>query len=185
MVNAAQLKHLIEVNSSLWMTCQIDPKRLDEVNKIAKRIQGREQVYATIETETRVPWWAVGIIHYREADLDFECSIAQGDPWNKVSTHVPRGCGPFKSWHDAAVDALVKRPPRAAAWADWSYGGALTLFETYNGLGYEMIHHENSPYNWGATNHEERGKYVADGKYDPAAWDNQIGCAALLKALNI
>jgi lysozyme family protein len=122
-------------------------------------------------------------VHYREADLSWGLSIAQGDRWDRVSTHVPRGRGPFQSWRDAAIDALVKCAPFAARWTDWSMGGALTMFEEYNGTGYEEFHHENSPYNWGATNHEERGKYVADGKYDPAAWDKQIGAAALMKAL--
>jgi hypothetical protein len=50
-------------------------------------------------------------------------SLAQGDPWNRTSVHVPKGRGPFKSWEDAAVDALTNCAPFAARWRDWSIGG--------------------------------------------------------------
>jgi hypothetical protein len=53
--------------------------------------------------------------------------IAQGDPWAAKSTHVGACRGPFKSWEDAAVDALVNCAPFAARNKDWSIGGILTL----------------------------------------------------------
>jgi lysozyme family protein len=180
---SVDLAALTSVNASLWLTCKIDPIRQSDVTRVAQRIFAGRVRYEDIFEATNVPWWFVGIVHYREADLSFGLSIAQGDRFDRVSTHVPRGRGPFPSWREAALDALVKCPPYTARWTDWSMGGALTAFEAYNGFGYEQFHHENSPYNWGATNHEERGKYVADGKYSPAAWDNQIGSAALMKAV--
>ena len=106
-------------------------------------------------------------------------SLAQGDAWNRVSTHVPKGRGPFKSFHEAAVDALVNCAPYAARWKDWSAGGALTINEMYNGLAY-FRKGIPSPYSWAATDQQVRGKYVADGVYDPNAWDTQLGCAAML-----
>lgn len=200
------IPHLISANAALWKTCEILPNRHAEVMAVAQRlclIATPKSRYKEIETRTKVPWWIVAVIHEREADQDFSCSIAQGDSWRIVSQHVPRGRGPFASFEDAAVDALAKCPPFAARWPDkvrnfygispgliprdapepWSPGAALTLLELYNGTGYEDFHHENSPYNWGATNHEERGKYTADGKYSAAAWDQQIGCAAMLLAM--
>ncbi len=114
--------------------------------------------------------------------MNFNLSLAQGDPWAKPSVHRPRPRGPFTSFVAAAEDALVSCPPFASRWADWSPGGALTLLELYNGTGYEA-HGEPSPYLWGATNHEVRGKFTADGHYSAQAWDNQLGCAALLKVL--
>ena len=139
-------------------------------------------IYLDIEKATGVPWWVVAVIHEREASGNFNCSLAQGDRWNTVSVHRPRGRGPFRSFYEAAVDALRNCPPFAAKWTDWSIGGALTLLEEYNGFGYEG-HHEASPYIWGATNEEERGKYVADGRYSPSAWDFQLGCAAMIKRM--
>ncbi len=40
-----------------------------------------------------------------------------------------------------------------------------------------------SPYLWSFTNHYTKGKYVADGKFDPNAPSDQVGAMALLKQL--
>jgi hypothetical protein len=51
--------------------------------------------------------------------------------------------------------------------------------EVFNGLGY-VPRGENSPYVWAGTNHEQLGKYVADGQFDPSVDDPQLGVAAVL-----
>jgi len=43
--------------------------------------------------------------------------------------HVPAGRGPFASWEEAAIDALVDCAPHLARNKDWSIGGALTELE--------------------------------------------------------
>jgi len=48
------------------------------------------------------------------------------------------------------MDALKVCPPHAADWHDWSIGGALTLLEQYNGLGYYHMDRP-SPYVWSGT----------------------------------
>jgi lysozyme family protein len=171
-----------------WAQCEILPGRLAEVQAVARRLSAPapQAIYAQIAQAvwgTPARWWFVAIVHEREASGDFSKSIAQGDPWNAVSTHVPRGIGPFASFAAAAVFALNRCAPYAGKWTDWTIGGALALFVQYNGTGYEDWHHEVSPYDWGATTMEQPGKYVADGKYNPALWDSQIGCAAMLKAM--
>ena len=75
-------------------------------------------------------------------------------------------------------------PPHAAHWTDWSIGGALTLLEQYNGLGYAN-RGMPSPYIWASTNQYSHGKYTSDGHFDPHAVDRQIGCAALLRRMTI
>src|SRR5262249_23634365 len=40
-----------------------------------------------------------------------------------------------------------------------------------------------SPYVWASTDQYIRGKYIADGHYDPNATDHQLGCAALLNRM--
>ncbi|CCE04148.1 conserved hypothetical protein [Bradyrhizobium sp. STM 3843] len=80
------------------------------------------------------------------------------------------------------MDALVNCAPHAAHWKDWSAGGALTLLEQYNGLGYAR-RGVPSPYVWAGTNQYQSGKYVRDGVYDPAVVDRQLGCAGLLMAM--
>ena len=179
------IPQLIAENAARWETCRIVPARQKEVTQVAARLvaSAAKSSYVAIANATAVPWWTIAVIHEREASQNFSCSIAQGDPWNRVSRHVPKGRGPFTSFFDAAVDALSNCAPHAAAWKDWSAGGALTLLEEYNGLGYEEYHAEASPYIWGATDQEERGKYVGDGEYSAATWDTQLGCAAMLKAM--
>lgn len=178
-------QQLIAENQSRWEKCEITPSRLAAVNAVAKRLteESAKRQYTAIQQATGVPWWVIAVIHEREASQNFMCSLAQGDPWNEISKHVPKGRGPFKSFLDAAVDALKNCAPYAAKWTDWTAGGLLTLLERYNGLGYEEYHAEASPYNWGATNQEQPGKYVSDGEYSPTVWDTQIGCSAMLKAM--
>jgi lysozyme family protein len=124
----------------------------------------------------------IAVIHQRECAQSWTGSIAQGDPFDKKSTHVPAGRGPFKSWEDAAVDALVNCAPYAARNKDWSIGGILTLLEQYNGLGYAS-RGLPSPYIWSGTDVYLGGKYVADHVFDPSAIDKQLGCAGLMLAM--
>lgn len=173
---------LIAANQKRWESCAILPARMVEASAVAKRLvtPTAKGIYSQIEELTHVPWHVIAVVHEREASQNWHASIAQGDPWNQVSRHVPKGRGPFKSFIAAAVDALVHCAPHAAQWKDWSAGGTLTILEEYNGLGYEDYHAEASPYLWGATNQEMRGKYVGDGEYSAATWDLQLGCAAML-----
>ncbi len=140
--------------------------------------------YQKVAAKTGVPWHVIAAIHERECSQDWSCSLAQGDPWCKPSVHVPIGRGPFKSWEDAATDALVNCPPYAARNTDWSVGGTLTKLEEYNGLGY-AARGKPSPYVWSGTDQYRSGKFVRDGIYDPNAVDNQLGCAGLLRAMMI
>lgn len=178
-------QELIKLNQQRWSDVKINPEKEALVHSVAARLvaAGAKEVYQKISALTHVPWWIIAVIHEREASQNWTANIAQGDPWNKVSTHVPKGRGPFKSFVAAAVDALYNCPPYAAKWKDWSIGGALTLLELYNGLGYEIYHHEASPYIWAATNHQEWGKYVADKQWSATVWDQQLGSAAMIKKM--
>lgn len=179
------IPHLIAANEARWQSCHVTASRLGEANRVASRLTAlnAKSIYRAIELDTTVPWWVIAVIHERESGQDWNANIAQGDPWNRVSWHVPKGRGPFHSFHDAAVDALTKCAPFAAKWKNWTAGGSLTLLELYNGLGYENYHHEASPYIWGATNQEQWGKYIADGVWSHVVWDTQLGAAAMLKQM--
>lgn len=186
---------LITKYGALWEKTEITPNRLAEVNVVARRLVAPKAKarYQVISATTGVPWWVIAIIHERESGQDFGTQLGQGDPLGKISRHVPRGRGPFfnhaddppgqDAFYRAAVDALQNCPPYTARWKDWSPGGTLVAFMLYNGSGYEDFHHEVSPYDFGATNQEQRGKYTGDGVYSATAWDTQVGCAAMLKAM--
>lgn len=151
-------------------------------SKIAKALVAAKPRYQAVEAKTGVPWAVIAVIHERESSQNWSRSLAQGDPWNRVSIHVPRGRGPFNSWEDAAIDALVNCGPYLARKKDWSIGGTLVNLELYNGAGY-VSKGLPSPYLWAGTDQYLGGKYVADGVFDRHAWDTQPGCANLLKAM--
>lgn len=179
------LPALIAANQQRWDTAKFSPHALGLAEHVAIRLcdPKAKAIYKQLQTLTGVPWECIAVIHEREASQSWLCNIAQGDHWNVKSTHVPKGRGPFKSFVDAAVDALSKCAPYAARWKDWSPGGMLTLLELYNGEGYENNHHMASPYLWAGSDQYKRGKYVSDGKFDPNAVDTQLGCALMLRAM--
>lgn len=169
-------------NAIRWANAKVLPELASTVNSVAGRLCAAKARYQTVEAKTIVPWTIVAVIHERESSQSWAASLAQGDPWNRPSIHVPKGRGPFHSWEEAAEDALVICPPHAANWKDWTIGGALTLLEQYNGIGY-FAHGLPSPYIWASTDQYHSGKYIADGHFDPSAIDHQLGCASLLKAM--
>ncbi len=65
---------------------------------------------------------------------------------------------------------------------DWSLARTLYRMEAYNGFG-SRRKGINTPYLWAFSNHYTKGKYVADGKWNPDYVSTQCGGAVMLKAL--
>ena len=183
MIDLVKLK---AANVARWTAMHVEPALGATFDRVAARLIAptAKARYEIVTAQTGVPWFVVAVIHEREASQSWAANLAQGDPWNAVSVHVPKGQGPFASWESAAVNALERCPPYAAHWTDWSIGGALTLLEEYNGLGYAQ-RGVPSPYLWAGTDQYTAGKYIADGHYDPHAIDHQLGCAALLAHMTL
>lgn len=175
MVDTAALK---AANEARWSKATATR----DFSAIAKRLIGAKPRYKVVEARTGVPWYVIAVIHMRESSQNWMRSLAQGDPWDRPSTHVPKGRGPFASWEDAAVDALVDCAPFLAKKKDWSLGATLVNLELYNGAGYAS-RGVPSPYVWAGTDQYRAGKYVADGVYDPNHVDLQPGCAGMLLAM--
>lgn len=178
------LTKLTAANAARWNKASVLPSLIHLVDSVAHRLVDAKDRYEKVSASTHVPWPVIAVIHERESSQSWKASLAQGDPYDRVSVHVPRGRGPFNSWEEAAEDALVICPPHAAKWNDWSIGGALTLLESYNGLGYFRMGIP-SPYVWSSTDQYVKGKYIADGHFDPNAVDHQLGCAALLARMSL
>lgn len=194
------LSELSAQHNRRWAIAKMNPDKVGLFAQVARRLAApaAKKQYQEIEKDTGVPWFVIAVIHERESSQRWDRSIAQGDPWNKPSVHVPTGRGPFASFRAAAYDALVNCAPRAARWTDWSIGGALCLLEQYNGLGYangpysrlpdgSKVHYPPmpSPYVWGGTNIQAKGKYVRDGVFDINTMDGQLGVAGLLMAMQL
>ncbi len=168
------------VYAKQWDAMRINPDRAREMAQTARKIVAGKARYQTVEKVTGVPWYFIGAVHIRESNGRWDRSLAQGDPWNRVSTHVPAGRGPFASWEAAAIDALQLQGLTRVI--DWRLEKILYNWEAYNGWGY-YAHGIPSPYVFGGTNIQKPGKYVRDGVWSSFTMDSQPGTAALLKAI--
>ena len=175
---------LEQLNKQRWDACRIPETNAAAFRNAATIISAHRERYEKVSKATGVPWWFIGVVHYRESSNNFNTYLGNGQPLNKKTTIVPKGRGPFNTWEDGAVDALVNCPPYAARNKNWSVGPALALLEKYNGLGYASKG-VPSPYLWAGTNQYVKGKYVSDGVYNPNVIDKQLGCAGLLKFMGI
>jgi lysozyme family protein len=165
-----------------WDHLEVLPAYRTYIISIAKRIVQNRGIYFKVEMATGVPWDLIGAIHYREASLDFSTCLHNGDPLGKKTTHVPAGRGPFFTWEEAAIDALIYDNARK-----WTFNGIeseLAYAEAYNGLGYRKkgLH---SCYIFSMTNRiRSRGRYTYDHVYNPlASTHDSAGVAALLKEI--
>ena len=161
---------------------QINPSAMKELISTCATIRSTIEKYKFVESATGVPWDAVAACHYRESSLSFKGCLHNGDPWNKVTTHVPKGRGPFKSWEESAVDAMMIEKNKFPA--QWDLAGKLDFCERYNGLGYRN-RGIPSPYVWASTNKYKSGLYTGDSKFSSTAVDKRLGCAAIIKGLRI
>lgn len=170
----------------LFSTCTIRESWLARVDRIVDALVRERVRYASLETAIGTPWYIPAVIHNMESGLRFDRHLHNGDPLTARTTHVPagrppRGTPPF-TWVQSAMDALQLKGLHL--WDDWDVAGALFKLEQYNGWGYRMFHPEVlSPYLWSGCTHYERGKYVADGRFDPAAVSQQAGAAVLLRRM--
>jgi lysozyme family protein len=174
------LNALTRANAERWSRAKLT--REAEFMRPARVAVANKGRYLAIARQAGMPdiaWVFIAVSHYRESSQDFSRSLAQGDRWDQESIHVPACRGPFKSFEEAAVDALVKCSPYAARLKDWSIAGMLTNLERFNGLGY-AARNKPSAYVWSGTDQYERGKFVADGVYDPDKVDAQLGVAGLI-----
>lgn len=163
---------------NLWNSATLT--RRTEALAIADRILKVYDRYTPITQKTGVPEWAIGILHYRESNLNFGTYLGNGQSLSRRTTIVPKGRGPFASFEEGGVDALKYEGLDKVG--NWTAARFLFESEKYNGFGYYM-RGVNSPYVWGGTSHQQRGKFTSDGVFNSNVMDTQLGSAAILKAL--
>jgi lysozyme family protein len=147
-------------------------------------LQSRSR-YETVARRTGVPWHFIAAVHGLEASFNFRAHFHNGDfPLSQRTRQVPAGRPrvwlPPSSWEDSAVDAL--RLMGYVGEDDWSLPRMLYRIEGFNGFGYRRMA-RTTPYLWSYSNHYDRGKYVADGHFDPRAKSQQCGAAVMFRVL--
>lgn len=170
--------------SQLLAAMVVKPEAAHAIDEVAQRILKSRARFDLVTAAIGVPVVFSGPSFEREADLNFNLSPAQGDPWRQVSRHVPKNRGPFKSWQDAAVDAYRLNGLDQVGGANWNWELVCFYFETFNGFGYRDFHHMHSPYLWAGTNIQTIGKYTADGKF-AQEWDTQLGAVPVARRLAV
>lgn len=164
-----------------------DPGFESQIKAAAMRVLAGKNRYEAFVAKNSLPmpWHFVGVTHNMECSCNWRGVLHNGQlivGTDRKTTIVPKGRGPFKTWEDAALDALKIEGLDKVQ--DWSMGNILRMGELFNGKGYQR-YKENTPYLWAMTSvNDGTGKYVSDGKYDSAANANtQVGEAAILKWL--
>lgn len=169
--------------AALWQRMTILPDRVAAVQSVAHKIILYKDRYRKLELTTGIPWWFIGIIHYRESDCNFHCHLHNGDPLTKRTVQVPVGRPlgepPF-GWEESALDALEYEGFLKVK--DWTLESAAYRWEAYNGWGYWHLG-VTSAYLLAGTNEHAKGKYTSDHHYDPEAKDQELGCLPLLQGI--
>lgn len=177
----------------LWDSMQYNNADKEKAAKdIALKIIKNRQRYENVIIVARkkypkisIPWYFIGVVHLMECNLSFNHHLHNGDPLSRRTTHVPAGRpvagNPPFTFVDSAIDALYITG--CIGEQDWSISKMLYRLEGYNGYGYTLYRRMNSPYLWAGSKHYFKGKYVADGKFDPNHVSSQIGVALVLKQI--
>ena len=147
----------------LLAQCLLNHDSLKQIDRDCASIFLYKEKYKEVERLTGVPWYVVGAIHLKEASQNFSKGLHNGQPWNQVTTIVPKGVGPFSSWIEAAIDALKS----AKNFHFDDVESCLYFLEKFNGFGYMLHKPILSPYLWCGTTLYVKGGYGTDGVYDP------------------
>jgi lysozyme family protein len=169
----------------MFRKLEVRPNYADSANWHLEMVRKSRNRYERVEAATGVPWYFIAVTHGLEASFNFRAHLHNGDfPLTARTRQVPAGRPsvwlPPSDWESSAKDAL--RLLGYTGQKDWSLERTLYRLEAYNGLGYRGLG-VPTPYLWSFSNHYDRGKFVADGKFSNTAKSQQCGAAVVLKLL--
>jgi lysozyme family protein len=169
----------------MYRRLEVRPQYADKAGWHVEMMRNSRKRYESVGEQTGVPWYFIAATHALEASFNFRAHLHNGDfPLSSRTRQVPAGRPtkwlPPSDWESSAKDAL--RLLGFTGQQDWSLERTLYRLEAYNGLGYRGLG-VPTPYLWCFSNHYERGKYVADGKFSATAKSQQCGAAVMLKLL--
>jgi lysozyme family protein len=169
-----------------WFTAaKVRPEHQESADWHLTLMRQSRSRYQTVGKRLGVPWHFIAAIHGLEASFNFRAHYHNGDfPLSRRTRQVPAGRPPVwlppSDWESSAADAL--RLMGFVGQSDWSLPRTLHRLEAYNGFGYRRAGRV-TPYLWSFSGLYSRGKFVADGRFDPRARSQQCGAAVMLKLL--
>lgn len=170
--------------SEHWAKLEINSAKLGQFQAAAHKITAGMAVYKSLESQTGIPWYFIGLLHYRESDCNFHTHLHNGDSLNARTYHVPAGRprtgNPPFTFEFSALDALSDY--KGQDWTKETIEKISFNSERFNGFGYRM-HGVPSAYLYAGTNQYTRGKYVSDGVWSASTVDTQLGCMGILKII--
>jgi len=161
---------------TMFLAAKPNPAMVEQTRKVVDKILLNRNKFVT---STTVPWYWLGAIMFQENSLDFSKQLLNGQKWDKRTTIVPKGLGPWYSFNYSLVFAINYKKLDTLK---WDIGNALMHAEKWNGLGYRK-RNIRSPYIWAGTDLQQKGLYVSDGKFDPEGWKTRPGVAAIFLEL--
>lgn len=158
------------------------------LERLAEIYEANKERYEEVSARTNLPPEFIAALHFRESSGDFSTYLHQGDPLGRPAVNHPANIPLFHEWEPAAEHAL-NDPYRKriqedlGIQADTTDLAALAAYaEYYNGLGYHNKG-RTSPYVYAGTDAYTGGKYVADGRYNSRAYDQQPGVVAMVQVM--
>lgn len=173
----------------LWAAMTVT--RLDAAIAEARQVIAHKDRYKAVERLTGVPWFVAGCLNLRESGGRFDAWAHNGDPMRDragqpvrtVNVTANRPPDPDVSWEEGCHDAYIVCEHFGEI-DRWSPEPVAYAGERFNGFAYRNPRIGiPSPYLWGGTSVQKRGKFIRDHVYDATVMDPQLGVMAVLKAL--
>lgn len=190
-----------DINHNLPLL-KILPEWRGQLNNFKNKYEANKHRYLAVANKCNFPAELIAVIHYMESGVDkngnprFDTYLHNGDPLRDKNgkpiptKNVPKG-KLFYDWESAAIDAIQGRGKAKQKHLGLSANSndlaAMAAFaESFNGAGYHYASKNiPSPYLYSGTNLYQKGKYVADGKWNPNAVSKQLGVIPMLMILGI
>ena len=178
---------LADEYAAWFAAAQVRPEFRESTDWHLTMMRQSRSRYERLGKRLGIPWSFIAVTHGLEASFNFRAHFHNGDfPLSQRTRQVPAGRPPNwlppSDWESSAADAL--RLLGFTGQSDWSLPRTLYRLEAYNGFGYRRAGRA-SPYLWSFSSLYSRGKFVADGRFDPKARSKQCGAAVMLKLLDL
>jgi lysozyme family protein len=166
---------------------KIEPDRIKELDQDCEILLKEKAAFVELSDRTpnRTPAAFIMAVAMREMSGNTRCFLGNGQALSRRTTITPKGLGPWLqpypenfiqggllALHIDGIDKITQ----------WSLPRAAYESEALNGFGY-MSKGIPSPYVFGGTNIQRKGKYVSDGNYDPNTMDTQLGTLTIIERL--